>query len=116
MVEITEADRGALRRYMVERAQIAFNGTTGPHADLLLETLARHRLAARREALEEAAGVAKEHGLAAVRMMLASGLPGGTKTQRTKSAAFADGYGVAAGDIGDAIRNLKGQGDDQPDA
>lgn len=50
-VTITDADRARLRRYMVERARLAFGGTTAPHADLLLETFARHREAA----LEEAA-------------------------------------------------------------
>ncbi len=51
MTTITDADRARLCRYMVERARLAFGGTTAPHADLLLETFARHREAA----LEEAA-------------------------------------------------------------
>lgn len=52
---ITDADRSTLRRYLAERTRQAFNGSTAPHADLLLETLAAHREQARREALEEAA-------------------------------------------------------------
>ncbi len=51
MTTITDADRKRLSQYMVERARLAFDGTTAPHADLLLEMFARHREAA----LEEAA-------------------------------------------------------------
>ena len=51
-----DADRIALQRYMVERARLSFGGTTAPHADLLLETLARHR----HEAIEMAAKVADQ--------------------------------------------------------
>lgn len=43
MVEVTEADRLALREYLAERARRSFAGRIEPHADLLLETLARHR-------------------------------------------------------------------------
>jgi len=39
---------------MVERARLAFDGTTAPHANLLLETLARHRIAALEEAAHKA--------------------------------------------------------------
>lgn len=45
-VEVLPVDHAAVRDYMTERARLAFNGTTGPHADLLLKSFARHRLAA----------------------------------------------------------------------
>lgn len=39
----------------------------------------------------------------AMRMMLAAGLPGGTRTQRTKNAAFADGMAHAVKMIREGI-------------
>ena len=104
MVEVTEADRLALREYLAERARRSFAGRIEPHADLLLETLARHRIAAENAALE----IAKEHGLMAVNMILTSGLPGGTRTQRAKAQAFAEGYSQCAANIATAIRAMKG--------
>ena len=62
MVEVTEADRLALREYLAERARRSFAGRIEPHADLLLETLACHRIAAENAALERAAKVADELG------------------------------------------------------
>jgi len=47
--------------------------------------------------------VKHEIGGAAIRMMLASGLPGGTRTQRVKNAAYADGFAKAVSVIADAI-------------
>lgn len=41
----------------------------------------------------------------ATRMILAAGLPGGTRTQRTKNAAFADGCAHAVSMIIKAIEN-----------
>ena len=61
MVEVTEADRLALREYLAERARRSFAGRIEPHADLLLETLARHRIAAENAALERAAKVADDY-------------------------------------------------------
>ena len=58
---ITQADRNAVNHYMVERARLAFNGTTGPHADLLLQSFATHReaeLDAIVDFLQEQAGIA----------------------------------------------------------
>jgi hypothetical protein len=55
---------------------------------------------------ERAAVVAwlrKDVSMEAVRMMLAAGLPGGTRTQRTKAAAFAEGLAHGAKSIADAI-------------
>lgn len=43
---VTQRDHAALRQYMAERAKLAFGQrdcTTAPYADLLLDTLARHR-------------------------------------------------------------------------
>ena len=53
MVEVTEADRLALREYLAERARRSFAGRIEPHADLLLETLACHRIAAENAAQQE---------------------------------------------------------------
>jgi len=53
-MKVSDADKIALQRYMVERARLTFDGSTAPHVDLLLETLARHR----HEAIEMAAKVA----------------------------------------------------------
>ena len=55
MVEVTEADKAALQAYLTERHRRTFAGRIEPHADLLLETLARHRIAAENAALERAA-------------------------------------------------------------
>lgn len=45
----------------------------------------------------------REFGMAAVHLMLMSGIPGGTRTQRVKAEAFADGYAKAVAQIKDAI-------------
>ena len=49
-VEVTQDDHAALRAYFTERARLTFDGTIGPHVDLLLQTLARHRIASVRAA------------------------------------------------------------------
>lgn len=53
--------------------------------------------------------VRSDFGAAAVRMMLAAGLPGGTRTQRVKAAAYADGFAKAVSLVADAIE----RGDDK---
>ena len=60
-------------------------------------------MTAEREAI--AHFVKHEFGAAAVHMMLASGLPGGTRTQRTKNRAFADGFAKATSMIAKAIQD-----------
>tara|TARA_B100001057_G_scaffold418770_1_gene438201 strand:- start:107 stop:328 length:222 start_codon:yes stop_codon:yes gene_type:complete len=59
------------------------------------------------EAMKERARVVRwlrrEVGGEATRMMLAAGLPGGTRTQRTKNAAFAEGCAHAVTMILNAI-------------
>ena len=60
MVEVTEADKAALQAYLTERHRRAFAGSKEPHAELFLETLARHRIAAENAALERAAKVAEK--------------------------------------------------------
>lgn len=45
----------------------------------------------------------RDVGPEAIRMMLAAGLPGGTRTQRTKNAAFAEGCAHAVKMIADGI-------------
>ncbi|MDB5412625.1 MAG: hypothetical protein JWR10_960 [Rubritepida sp.] len=42
-------------------------------------------------------------GLRAVSMRLLAGMPGGSRTDRIKARAFADGYAKAAADIAEAI-------------
>ena len=63
-VEVTQADHAALRAYLVDRARLAFDGTTAPHADLLLKTLARHRHSAEQHERERiVAWLRAENGL-----------------------------------------------------
>lgn len=52
--EVTQEDQAALRRYMIERARLAFDGTTSPHADLLLATLTAHRTASEQRGYDRA--------------------------------------------------------------
>jgi len=56
--KVTQADRDAFQCYMAERARRAFAGNTDPYAELMLETLAAHRIAA----LEEAAVAVEDYG------------------------------------------------------
>lgn len=52
----------------------------------------------------------------ATRMMLMAGMPGGTRTQRVKSRAFADGVGHAVTSIiagierGDHLKDIRNEG------
>jgi len=97
MVEVTRLDRDAAEAWRRDY------GRKASYQDLL-QAFARHRIAAENAALE----IAKEHGLMAVNMILISGLPGGTRTQRAKAQAFAEGYSQCAANIATAIRALKG--------
>ncbi len=60
-----------------------------------------HPAKAEREAIADY--VRKQFGAAGVHMMLAAGMPGGTRTQRVKNAAFADGFAKAACLIAKAV-------------
>jgi hypothetical protein len=55
--------------------------------------------------------VKHDFGAAAVRMMLASGVPIGTRTERVKGRAFADGFARAVSVIADAIERGEHQKD-----
>jgi len=102
MVEVRQEDREAAASIavLVEMRELIREGRADHHA----EPFARHRVAAENAAME----IAKEHGLMAVNMILISGLPGGTRTQRAKAQAFAEGYSQCAANIATAIRALKG--------
>lgn len=47
----------------------------------------------------------KQFGTAAVHLILASGMPGGTRTQRVKAAAAADGFAKAVSMMADKIES-----------
>ena len=106
MVEVRQEDREAVRAFHAKALGLAISGNEANR--LLTEAFARHRIAAENAALE----IAKEHGLMAVNMILTSGLPGGTRTQRAKAQAFAEGYSQCAANIATAIRALEGPTDD----
>jgi len=52
MLTVEQADREAFSHYMTERARRAFAGIIDPYADLLLETLAAHRIAGEQAIVE----------------------------------------------------------------
>lgn len=63
----------------------------------------RHYPTDREERAAIVAHIRRVIGSEATRLMIAAGLPGGTRTQRTKNAAFADGVAHAVKVIADAI-------------
>lgn len=66
----------------------------------ITETRLRQGAEAERAAI---VALCRDMGSASVSMILAAGLPGGTRTQRVKRAAYADGYTRAIADVRDAI-------------
>ena len=66
------------------------------------------------ESEKQIVAMLKQYGMAAVQLILASGLPGGTRTQRTKASAFAEGYSKAVAQIKDAIERGEHRNQEAP--
>lgn len=113
MTNITQEDREAAARYLQEHSYgksakfFAEMRAGSRDVSLTVQAFARHREAAfaAGEAAERARVVAilREFGAASVHLILSSGLPGGTRTQRTKAAAHADGFSKAVSMVKSAI-------------